>query len=105
MTATGEPFQPLMSEGGRPPPGASGDFMFPGLNDSMVKFQAEETGNTACRCAPMKCPGGGDEALPCQQIYSARCSLLCGNAQATKTVSYGGSTMLIITQLVTPSST
>jgi hypothetical protein len=55
MSATqAEPFQPLMSEGGRPPPAAD---TTPDHAAPSVRVQVDEE----CKCAPMKCPNSGDE--------------------------------------------
>jgi hypothetical protein len=52
MSATqAEPFQPLMSEGGRPPP-ADGH-----APSSRVDVKVDEE----CQCAAMRCPESGDE--------------------------------------------
>jgi hypothetical protein len=52
MSATqAEPFQPLMSEGGRPPP----------TNGHAPSNRVEVKVDEECQCVAMRCPESGDE--------------------------------------------
>ncbi|KAF2431655.1 hypothetical protein EJ08DRAFT_172477 [Tothia fuscella] len=98
-STTGDPFSPLVSDGGgRPPPG--NPMTLESHPTPLASLKA------ACSCLPTSCPTVGDEATACSIVRSAACLASCeGNMPATtRRVVWDSTTVVVVTQVFTPTA-